>query len=85
MGPGYEHSSRWAAEQAKLALAAIRWNWDTAYAIELRDDGTWVADRLDGLGATIEATGPEELRKLILDDYMLKPVPRDLPGRMPGE
>ena len=78
MGPE-EGSSRWAAEQAARALDALRWHWGEAYLIDYID-GTWMADRLDGLGGTLRAAEPDDLRQAILDDYTTKPVPRDLPG-----
>ena len=82
MGPD-PGSSRWAAEQAARALDALRFNWGEAYKID-HTGGRWTADRLDGLGGTIEAKSPEGLRQAILVDYRLKPVPRDLPGETLG-
>jgi hypothetical protein len=43
------------------ALEALRWNWGSAYEIEM-DGETWRARRLDGLGGRMEAESPEALR-----------------------
>lgn len=83
-GPG-ESVSPWAAEQAERMLGALRYAWGEAYRIWHADDGRWMAVRLDGLGEAIEALGPEELGQAIFEDYSLKPVSRDLPGRKAGE
>ena len=85
MGRGPDEGiSRWFAEQAARALDALRFNWGEAYKIWVGDDGRWMADRLDGLGETLAGGSPEELRQAILEDYMRKPVPRDLPGETLG-
>lgn len=58
------------------SLEALRWNWGEAYRIEWDATREWWARRRDGLGGDISAPGPDELRAGILDDYILKPVPR---------
>lgn len=78
MGPS-EGASPWAAEQSQAMLEALRFAWDTAYEINF-SDGRWTARRLDDLGGPVEAKSPEELGQAILHDYLVKPVPRDLPG-----
>jgi hypothetical protein len=62
------------------ALEALRYDWGDAYEFGVEDEsGVWWARRLDGKGGLIEAANPDDLRKLIHDDYALMPVPRDLP------
>lgn len=63
----------------RYALEALTWHWGEAYEISYSDDGAWSARRRDGLGGALEASAPEELRQAILDDYTLRPVPRDVP------
>lgn len=84
MGP-QQGTSRWAAEQAERMLEALRYAWGEAYRIWHADDGRWMAERLDGLGGEVEAPGPEELGQAIFEDYLTRPVARDLPASMPGE
>lgn len=58
------------------ALEALRWCWETAYEVFIEEaTGLWCARRLDGLG-TIEGTGPDGLRREMLDDWALRPVMR---------
>jgi hypothetical protein len=61
------------------ALAALRYGWGDAYMIGCDDERGWWARRRDGLGGDITADDPEALWQAILEDYDLKPVPRDLP------
>jgi hypothetical protein len=82
MGPGPDGrgtGDSWAAEQFRLVLEALRWNWGEAYEIGITG-GLWYARRLDGRG-TLEEGGPEKLRAAILKDYTALPVPRDLDGQ----
>lgn len=74
------HGETFAEALARHALDALQWNWGEAYEIGVTGDGTWHAKRRDGLGGLIEAASPEGLRNAVEDDYMMKPVPRDLPG-----
>ena len=61
------------------ALADLQWNWGSAYLITGMS-GHWLAQRRDD-GQTLSASGPEELRELITEDYRARPVPRDIaPG-----
>ena len=76
MGPR-DTGSSWAAEQFRLVLEALRWNWGEAYEIGVCA-GLWTAVRRDGRG-TLQEDGPETLRAAILADYTGLPVPRDLP------
>lgn len=70
-------SSGWAAEQFRLVLNHLRWNWGDAYEIGVTA-GLWTARRRDGKG-TLEEKDPEALRAAILADYTALPVPRDVP------
>jgi len=69
-----EHSP--AQAHAEAALEVLRFNWGEAYEIGL-DDGGWWCRRRDGLGGTERAPGPDELHKLIVEDYSFRPVRRD--------
>jgi hypothetical protein len=64
---------------ASSALDTLRWDWGDAYEIEVGDEHDWRARRSDGRGGAIEGAILDELRKLIVEDYTLLPVPRDLP------
>jgi hypothetical protein len=75
MGPD-EGPSPWAAEQARLALEALRFHWGDAYEIDHAEDGRWIAKRRDGLGGPIEAAGPDGLMAAIADDYNVRKVER---------
>jgi hypothetical protein len=57
------------------ALAALWFDWDGAYQIEHAGD-EWRAKRLDRIGGWMTAGGPDELRRLIHEDYDMKPVRR---------
>ena len=70
------------ASMVEVELTALRFNWDEAYEIGWDEERGYHARRLDGLGGNLTASGPDELRKTIWDDYTLKPVPRDLPARL---
>jgi hypothetical protein len=58
------------------ALDALRYDWGDAYDIGVDE---WQARRKDGKGGLIEAATPDQLRRLIIEDYTFLPVPRDLP------
>jgi hypothetical protein len=60
------------------ALDALRHHWGEAYDITA-EGGLWRAMRLDELGGPIEGADPDELGRLIIADYDMRPVPR---GRM---
>lgn len=57
-------------------LDTLRWNWGEAYEIIVVDDVKWRARRRDGLGEWMSASSASELRHQILNDYLLKPIPR---------
>ncbi len=57
------------------ALADLQWNWGSAYLITGMG-GQWLAQRQDD-GRTLSASGPEQLRKLMLEDYAAQPVSRE--------
>lgn len=61
------------------ALEALLFDYDQAYRIEVSEDGEWRWRRLDGLGGWTTTSGPDELRRQIRNDYLLKPVPRPAP------
>jgi hypothetical protein len=60
-----------AAELADL----LKWNWGEAYLIT-GAAGKWIAHRRDN-GRMLIASGPAELRGLIIADYAVQPVARD--------
>jgi hypothetical protein len=76
-----EHAAgRTAAGSALIdaELEALRFHWDTAYAIEWGDEHGWRARRLDGLGGWLTAASPDKLYDVIAADYALRPVPRSV-------
>ena len=60
------------------ALADLQWHWGEAYLITGMG-GHWLAQRRDD-GQTLTASGPEELRELIIEDYTARPVAVPEPG-----
>ena len=67
----------WEEHEAGLTahdIAELRFHWGEAYKITW-SDGRFRADRLDGLGH-LEAATKAGLRRLIVDDYLKRPVPR---------
>ena len=56
------------------ALRALDWHWGEAYEIT-EALGVWRAVRLDNQRAII-AANPDDLRNLIVEDYLKDPVPR---------
>jgi hypothetical protein len=58
------------------ALAALSFDYDQAYQIELTENGDWRGRRLDGLGGWMTGSSPDELGRQLREDYDLKPVPR---------
>ncbi len=64
---------------AAQALEALRFGWGDAYEITSDNAHGWQARRRDGLGGAITAPDPDALWTAICEDYILKPVPRDLP------
>jgi hypothetical protein len=67
-------------EQA--ALDALVWNWGEAYEIGC-EEGQWWFRRKDGKGGTETASGPDELRALIVTDYTIRPVRRPPADTLP--
>ena len=67
-------------EPDESAAAALRWGWGEAYCIGCDASRGWWANRLDNLGGDIVADDPDGLWRAILEDYTLRPVPRDLPA-----
>jgi hypothetical protein len=64
---------------AAEALEDLQWHWGLAYLIT-GAAGRWVAQRRDD-GRTLTASTPGALRELITDDYVERPVCRDItPG-----
>jgi hypothetical protein len=67
------------ARQASKTLADLRYHWDEAYEIT-HHPGTaepYRAQRLDD-GQIISATTLLKLRDAIIDDYSVRPVPRQI-------
>jgi hypothetical protein len=67
----------WEEHEAGLTahdIADLRFHWSEAYKITW-SDRRFKAERLDGLGS-FEAANRAELRRMILDDYLDRPVPR---------
>lgn len=62
------------------ALSALLFSWEEAYRIGHDDEHGWWAARRDQIGGLITAADPGALRTAIIENYMLKPVPRDLPA-----
>ncbi len=62
-----------------LARMAWRWRWGEAYDLAVTRAG-WVAKRLDN-GRALVASGPDELRELIVADDQAEPVARDVLGQ----
>lgn len=56
-------------------LLKLRHGWDEVYLIDIGYPHSWSARRLDN-GVTLTAQSADELRRLIIDDYSRKPVPR---------
>lgn len=71
-------AGRTAASKALIEseLESLRWHWGDAYDIGLDDERGWHAKRRDGLGAVLTGADPDELYKLITEDYSARPVPR---------
>jgi hypothetical protein len=58
------------------ALAALEFNWGSAYKFGA-GEGEWWAARRDGAGGKITAGNPDDLTVKVRDDYLLKHVPRE--------
>ena len=57
-----------------FALEALRWSWGDYYEITYDEVmGVWLARRLDGQGILEEAATPDELLRLLLEDWQLRP------------
>ena len=57
-------------------LDDLQWHWGDPYLITAAG-GHWIAIRRDD-GRTLAASGPEELRELITEDYETRPVSREV-------
>jgi hypothetical protein len=55
------------------ALDALRHGWSDAYEFGTGVNGYW-ARRLDGIGETMTARDPGDLRQQVYEDYGMKPV-----------
>ncbi len=60
-------------EAGRPTLADLQWNWGGPYLITGMA-GHWLAQHRDD-GRTLKASGPEELRTLMIEDYAARPVP----------
>ena len=71
-------AGRTAAEKALIdaELEALSFHWGDAYEIEFSDEHGWRAKRRDGQGGWLTGADPDEMYKLISEDYGLRPVPR---------
>ena len=76
MGQAAEGNAAGVAMEADAALHALQWNWGDAYDIG-RDGDEWWFRRRDGLGGRATASGPDALRRAIVDDYTFRPVRRE--------
>ena len=83
MGMGQADETDQAQDKPKswdeAALETLRWNWGEAYFIGHDDENGWWAARRDRIGGLLTGADPAELEQAISADYMLKPVPRELP------
>jgi hypothetical protein len=61
------------ATRTEHVLEALRSGWGDGYSIGL-DDGVWWYERLDTRGGRQEASGPDEIVRLIADDHAFLPV-----------
>jgi hypothetical protein len=64
-----------ADEPPQDALGRLQWDWGSAYQITGAAD-RWVARR-SGNGHTLTASGPDELREMIVENYAEQPVDGD--------
>jgi len=65
-----------ADEPPQDALGWLQWDWGSAYAITRAAD-RWVARRSD-TGRLLHAASPEDLQRLLIEDYRADPVPREV-------
>ena len=66
-------------------LDELRWHWGEAYLIDYLGKWRWVAQRRDDR-STLRVESPHELRDLIVEDYIARPVARKLAvGGRPGQ
>ena len=63
------------------ALDAVRFGWGDAYLIGHDEEHGYWAARRDRIGGLLIAIGPDELRQAIIEDYAVKPVPREPAAR----
>ena len=61
------------ATRTEHALEALRRGWGDGYRIGL-DDGVWWYERLDAKGGRQEASGPDDVARMIADDHAFLPV-----------
>jgi len=78
MDEGAPQAARAGADEARLG--ALRHGWGEAYRTGWDPVRGWWAQRRDNLGGDITADAPDGLWKAIVDDYTLKPVPREGDG-----
>ena len=76
-------AGRTAASKAQVEseLEDLRWHWGDAYDIGHDDERGWRAKRRDSLGGWLTGADPDELYKLITEDYSARPVPRSYAPR----
>ena len=61
------------ATHTERAHVALRSGWRDGYRIGC-DDGGWWYERRDGKGGRHEASGPDEVARMIADDHAFMPV-----------
>jgi hypothetical protein len=61
------------AKHTEHVLEALRSGWGDGYRIGL-DEGVWWYERLDAKGGRQEASGPDEVARMIADDHAFLPV-----------
>ena len=61
------------ATYTKRALVALRSGWEDRYRVGC-DDGGWWYERRDGKGGRHEASGPDDVARMIADDHAFMPV-----------
>jgi hypothetical protein len=61
----------------EVALESLAWHWGEAYAVSRPEPDVWLAQRRD-TREMLRAGSAEELRDVILADYVARPVSRDV-------
>lgn len=67
------------SREQELDLTGIRWHWQTAYTVDLDDDGVWTAVPHVAPSDVLTADTADELRTLIRADYFKRTGTRPAP------